>query len=234
MGSLLTALAIALAPQLPAAPAIDVPDGYRADRYATGLTRPTAMAWSRDGRLFVAENRGRIVVVEPGSARPRTFVRGFTEPLGLVFHRGALFVSTRGVIWRVDPETKLRRAVGRDLPFGWHQQDSIVVGPDGRLYFGNGSTCDVCREEDRRAAAILSIRPDGSDLRIEARGLRNPFGLAFRPGTSRLYVSVNGRDDLGEWNPAESVVVVRRGAHFGWPACWPDWRTRELAGRCRG
>ena len=112
-----------------------------------------------------------------------------------------------------------------------------MLGPDGRLYWGSGSTCDVCREHDARSAAILSLRPDGSDLRVFARGLRNPYGLAFQPGTGRLYASVNGQDHLGtktDPEPAETVVAVRRHAFYGWPRCWPNARTLRLSGRCRG
>ena len=72
-----------------------------------------------------------------------------------------------------------RKTIVNRLPFGRHQQDTIVLGPDGRLYLGSGTTCDVCREKDRRSGAILSFKPDGSDLRIVATGLRNPFGLVF-------------------------------------------------------
>jgi glucose/arabinose dehydrogenase len=120
------------------------------------------------------------------------------------------------------------------LPYELHQQDNVVLGRDGRLYLGNGSTCDACVEADPRSAAILSVRPDGSDLEVEASGLRNPFGLAIEPETGRLWVSVNARDDLGGWNPAESVVRLRNGADYGWPDCWPDWRTRRMAGDCAG
>jgi glucose/arabinose dehydrogenase len=127
-----------------------------------------------------------------------------------------------------------RRALVRGLPFGRHQQDTIAVGPDGRLYLGSGSTCDACRERDRRSAAILSLRPDGSDLRVVARGLRNPYGLAFQPGTGTLYASDNGRDDLGDDEPAETVVRVRPGATYGWPGCWASWRERRLRGSCAG
>src|SRR3712207_8105054 len=52
-----------------------------------------------------------------------------------------------------------------------------------RLLLGSGSTCNACREDDRRSAAILSVRPDGSGLRVVATGLRNPFGLADRKST---------------------------------------------------
>jgi glucose/arabinose dehydrogenase len=77
----------------------------------------------------------------------------------------------------------------------------------------------------------LSVRFDGSGLRVVARGLRNPYGLVYADG---LYATVNGRDDLGTWEPAEAVVRVRQGAHFGWPGCWPSWRLRRLVGECRG
>ena len=97
-----------------------------------------------------------------------------------------------------------RRLVVRGLPYGRHQQDTIVAGADGRLYLGSGSTCDACVENDPRSAAILSFRPDGSDLRVVATGLRNPYGLVFANGS--LYATVNGRDDLGKNEPAELVV----------------------------
>ena len=125
----------------------------------------------------------------------------------------------------------------RGLPFGLHQQDTVVLGADGRLYLGSGSTCDACQERNRRSATVLSLRPDGSDLRVVARGLRNPFGLAFQPGTGRLYASVNGQDELGTKTrpePAEMVVVVRKGAFYGWPRCWPSYWKRRLEGRCQG
>ena len=102
------------------------------------------------------------------------------------------------------------------------------LGPDGRLYLGSGSTCDACREKDRRSGAILSFKPDGSDLEIVATGLRNPFGLVFDGDT--LYVSDNARDDLGETEPAETIVRIKPGADYGWPRCWASWQRSKAAG----
>ena len=85
------------------------------------------------------------------------------------------------------------------------------------------------------APTVLSLRKDGSDLRVVARGLRNPYGLAFQPGTGRLYATVNGQDEIGtpsDPEPAEMLVVVRRGAFYGWPRCWPNARTLRLSGKC--
>ena len=64
-----------------------------------------------------------------------------------------------------------------DLPAGAHHWTrSIAFGPDGRLYVAIGSSCDICREADRRRAAIVSYAVDGSNERLVARGLRNPSG----------------------------------------------------------
>ncbi len=222
----------------PRARRISVPRGYRAEVYARGLVQPTAMAYGPDGRLYVAQNDGRIVRVRPRTERPRTFAAGFDVPLGVAWRGRTLYVSAQGALDALrltrSGAAGRRRTIVSGLPYELHQQDNVVLGRDGRLYLGSGSTCDACDEADPRSAAILSVRPDGSDLRVVARGLRNPFGLAVEPETGRLWASVNARDDLGEWNPAESVVRIRRGAHYGWPECWPNWRTRRMAGECRG
>jgi glucose/arabinose dehydrogenase len=217
-----------------------VPAGFAVSMFATGLEHPTATAWGPDGRLYVTQDAGQVVATRNGSRRPAVVARGLRVPLGLVWLDDKLYVSEQGRLSRFTLQGSSlvgRHTVVGGLPFGRHQQDNVVVGPDGRLYLGSGSTCDVCREKDRRSATVLSLRPDGSDLRIVARGLRNPFGLAFQPGTGRLYASVNGQDEIGtkaDPEPAESVVVVRQGAFYGWPRCWPSHRLRKLAGHCRG
>jgi len=219
---------------------IVVPPAFKVSTFATGLEHPTAMAWGPDGRLYVTEDTGLLVVAPRGSHKPLVAVRKLRTPLGLAWQDQTLFVSEQGRLTRFTLQgTALagRHLVVRGLPFGEHQQDNVVLGSDGRLYLGSGSTCDVCRERNRRSATILSLRPDGSDLRVVARGLRNPFGLAFQPGTGRLYASVNGQDKLGTKTrpePAEMVVVVRKGAFYGWPRCWPSFQKRRLVGRCAG
>jgi glucose/arabinose dehydrogenase len=222
-------------PQARPAPGIKVPAGFRAEIFASGLERPTALAWGPDGLLYATQERGELVVVGRGSSAPRVVARGFRVPLGLAFAGNRVFVSAQGTLWRAQLSGRRltgRRALASRLPYGRHQQDNVVVGRDGRLYFGSGSTCDVCRERDRRSATVLSVRQDGSGLRVEARGLRNPYGLALVP--TGIYVSVNGQDELGNWEPAEMVVKLRRGANDGWPRCWPSWRERRLKGSCRG
>lgn len=235
---LVVALASAVASAAPAA--VDVPAGFAVSTFARALDRPTAMAWGPDGRLYVTQEGGTVVSFARAGGRPRPFLTGLEVPLGLVWLGDDLYVSQRGRVEAVTLKRgspTRRRTILRGLPNGLHQQDAIVVGKDGRLYLGSGSTCDVCTETSRLAATILSFDPDGSDLRVEARGLRNPYGLAVQPGTGAIYASTNGRDTLDGPNgpePADSVVRLRRGAHFGWPGCWPSAQLLRLQGSCKG
>jgi glucose/arabinose dehydrogenase len=234
------AAATVAVPAASAPTGIRVPAGFRVETFARGLSQPTAMVYGPEGRIYVTQTGGSLVAIRRGVRRPVVLVRGLRTPLGLAWRGRTLFVSEQGRLERFTLRGGRlvgRRVIVSGVPFGEHQQDNVVLGRNGRLYWGSGSTCDACAERDRRSAAVLSLRPDGSDLRVEARGLRNPYGLAFQPGTGRLYASVNGQDELGtgrDPEPAEMVVVVRRGAFYGWPRCWPNARMLRLSGRCAG
>jgi glucose/arabinose dehydrogenase len=237
--SVIAALLLA-APAGAPLPKIVVPPGYEVSTFSTGLEHPTAIAWGPDGRLYVTEDTGLLVVARRGSRRPVVVARGLRTPLGLAWRGRSLYVSEQGRLVRYTLQASRltgRKILVRGLPFGLHQQDNVVVGPHDRLYLGSGSTCDACTERNPRSATVLSMKPDGSDVRVVARGLRNPFGLAFRPGTDKLYASVNGQDKLGTKSrpePAEMVVLIKQGAFYGWPRCWPSYAKKARAGRCRG
>ncbi|MEZ5102243.1 MAG: PQQ-dependent sugar dehydrogenase [Thermoleophilia bacterium] len=234
----LVGLAAVVAPLAPAA--AHVPDGFATSVFARAIDRPTAMAWGPDGRLYATLEGGAVVSFARSGGRPRPFLGGLEVPLGLVWLGDDLYVAQRGRVEAVTMKRgkpTRRRAILRGLPHGLHQQDALVVGEDGRIYLGSGSTCDACAEASGLAATVLSFRPNGSDLRVEARGLRNPYGLAVQPGTGEIYVSTNGRDTLDGPSgpePADSVVRLRRGADFGWPSCWPSARLLRLRGACKG
>src|SRR5205085_10578662 len=138
----------------PASRAVHVAPGFRVETFASALTHPTARSWGPTARLYVTEDVWSVVSIRRGTRRPHVFARGFTVPLGLVWRGRTLYVSEQGRLEALGLGGG-RRTVVSGLPYGLHQQDNVVLGADGRLYFGNGSTCDVCRERDRRSAAVL-------------------------------------------------------------------------------
>jgi glucose/arabinose dehydrogenase len=199
---------------------LSVPRGFRATVYASGLSNPTAMSFGPDGRLYVAQGDGVIRAI--GKSGITTIVSGFSVALGLTWHNHVLYVSSTGRITALIPSKTYRsftqRVIVRGIPTGKHQNDSIVFA-GGWMYVGVGSTCDACVESDPRSASITRFHLDGSHGQVYAHGLRNPYGLAIRPATGRLYATDNGRDDFGDSVPDE-LNLIQQGGRYGWPNCW--------------
>jgi glucose/arabinose dehydrogenase len=245
VGLLLTAAAVA------AEPALVAPAGFRVRVFASGLGAPRAMTVDPVGTLLVSvPAEGRVLALPDRGGRGQadeaiTVLAGLERPHGLAFRDGDLYVAETGrvVRFRYDAGTVTARdpvVIVPDLPAGAHHWTrSIAFGPDGRMYVAVGSSCDICREQDPRRAAIVRYERDGSAPRLFATGLRNPVGLAFHPGTGALWTTVNERDWQAGGAPADYVTEVTAGAWYGWPDCFaarglaaPD---PELPGRrdCR-
>jgi glucose/arabinose dehydrogenase len=76
-----------------------------------------------------------------------------------------------------------------------------------------GATWDL--EELR--ADVLSVDPEGKDMKIFATGLRNCAGLAIHPTSGEPWCVVNERDLIGDNTPFEYATHVTQGAFYGWP-----------------
>ena len=70
---------------------------------------------------------------------------------------------------------------------------------------------------ESRRADVLSLKPDGTDAKIFATGIRNCVGLAVHPETGDAYCSTNERDGFGDDLVPDYVTRVREGAFYGWP-----------------
>jgi glucose/arabinose dehydrogenase len=105
----------------------------------------------------------------------------------------------------------------KETHHGWK---FIAFGPDGWLYVPVGAPCNVCEPDPERYAAILRMRPDGSQLQTYARGVRNSVGFDWHPDTHELWFTDNGRDMLGDDVPPDELNrAPRPGLHFGYPYC---------------
>ena len=188
-------------------PPIALAPGFRVELVAEGLGAPRMLALDSSGALLVSiPSQGRIVAL-PAAPRPQrlrspvTVVEGLRLPHGLAVRDGHLWVAETGRVLRFRYDVTTRRAtepvaIIPDLPAGAHHWTRFIAfGPDGRLYVAIGSSCDICREADRRRAAIVSYAADGSNERLVARGLRNPVGLAFDPRTGALWTTVSNEPD---------------------------------------
>ncbi|MFL1464186.1 PQQ-dependent sugar dehydrogenase [Roseococcus sp. DSY-14] len=208
-----------------------LPEGFQAELWAHGLPGARVMVRGPNGTIFVGTRTiGRVYAVrDTGAAREvSVFMQGLTQPSGLAVRDGALWIAAMHRVLRVDnveanlanPQpVELTQAFGQatEPHHGWKH---IAFGPDGRLYIPRGVPCNICEFDGERFALIESWNPDGSDRRIEARGVRNSVGFDFHPRTGQLWFSNHGRDWAGNDNPSDTLHLLRgRGEHFGFPWC---------------
>jgi glucose/arabinose dehydrogenase len=224
---------------VPALPALTLPAGFDATVFATALGAPRFMAVDPAGTLLVTvPSRGQVVALpdRDGDGKADAVIavaRGLDRPHGLAFRAGQLYVGETGRVVRLRYDPAILQAsdpvvVVPDLPHGgYHWTRTIAFGPDGGLYVAVGSSCDVCREQDRRRATIVRYHVDGTGERLFATGLRSVVGLAFEPGTGVLWATVNERDWRGGGAPPDYVTAVADGAFYGWPGCFVLARRRR-------
>jgi glucose/arabinose dehydrogenase len=209
------------APPLPTAA-----NGATVERIAGGLATPTSFAFTGD-TVFAGigpAERGHpptgLMTVANGSAKK---VPG-TAPVvfGLAWHNGRLFVSSGDKItsyrgWngtRFAGSRVVRRASAKLPGF-----NGLAFGPDGRLYVGVSLNpkFDHSRNPAKYANTVLSMRATGADVKVVARGLRQPFQLTFPAGATSPYVTDLAQDS-GRI-PLDQVVIAKRGSNFGFPTC---------------
>jgi glucose/arabinose dehydrogenase len=157
----------------------------------------------------------------------------------VAFRDGALYVGEISRIWRYDSILSTLKSprspalVTKDLPSEqWHGMKYIKFGPDGWLYMGVGVPCNVC-EKRPPYGTILRMKPDGSNLEIYARGVRNSVGFDWSPDSHELWFTDNGRDLLGDDIPPDELNhAPRQGLNFGFPFCHgKNVRDPEFGGR---
>jgi glucose/arabinose dehydrogenase len=202
--------------------------GFKVSVFASDLGNSRGMALSPEGVLYVCEMaEGRVVALpDPTNSgvagETKILIEGLHRPHSMAFYQGSLYVGETDRVARFTlGDHRLSRDDGQTIvPLpgdGAHFTRTILFGPDGKLYISIGSDCNVCEEKDERRATICRCNPDGTQFEIFARGLRNAVGIAFRPGTSELWATCNGRDWLGDDFPPETFYLVEQGKDYGWP-----------------
>ena len=211
---------------------LKVPDGFAVNIFASGFDNPRWMTVAANGDVFVADARvGRIISLRDSDGDGRaeiseTFAAGRRYPHGMAIRDGFLYVTDLDNIWRYDYRDGQLTASGRPkamLPRGslggrgGHSTRTLAISPDGRRFYVAIGSRDNIAEEDTPRATVQEFDLDGGGQRTFASGLRNPVGIAFRPGGDELYVVVNERDGLGDEMVPDYLTRVEDGDFFGWP-----------------
>jgi glucose/arabinose dehydrogenase len=161
--------------QGPAVPdGLTVPAGFRLSVYADGVENARQMALGSGGTVFVgSRTAGKVyaVVDRDGDRRAdevKTIASGLTQPNGVAFRNGSLFIATETQILRLDDIERRLESTGTpvlvhdNLPrqTNSHTWKYIGFGPDDRLYVPVGAPCNIC-ESGPEFATILRMFADG-------------------------------------------------------------------------
>jgi glucose/arabinose dehydrogenase len=154
--------------------------------------------------------------------------------MGVTWHSGRLYVAGGRMVWAFRGWNGKRfrhRSVVYRAPKRFSGFNGIAFGPDGRLYAG----VTLPQADDHRRShrpfgqSVISMRRDGRHVKVVARGLRQPYQLAFVKGMRNPFVTNLGQDGPPGVDPPDYIVHVRRGQDYGFPGC--TWMQRKS---CRG
>jgi glucose/arabinose dehydrogenase len=226
---------------------LKVPRGFKVEIWASGMpgvrmmtrgAQGTVWAGSRGiGRVYEIKDRG-------GKRETRVLIDKLTQPNGLAFRDGSLYVMAIDKFLRFDGIEGDPNARPVDItakfnmpPKQHHNWKFLAFGPDGKLYVPFGSPCNIC-VPPAEYGQIRRYNPDGSGMEVVARGIRNSVGFDFHPVTRELWFTDNGRDWMADDGPEDELNRVSRvGEFFGFPYCHangiPD-RDVKKANPCAG
>jgi glucose/arabinose dehydrogenase len=237
---------------------LKVPRNFRVNLFAGDLNEPSALAFDDAGNLYYTELvDGNIIRLRDtegdGVADERKiFASDFANPRGLAWHDGTLYVSSRGQINTLrdtngdgvadDNKIILDRLFSLDIQ---HSNNGIAFGPDGKLYIAIGGPrvgqlelddstywYEGQPRDEWQFAGVLRADADGKNPTLWARGLRNPYALAFS-AAGKLYVTDNGDETIPVPDGDELNLVEQGGDYgypyfFGLPPPWSDTRAPIL------
>lgn len=198
-----------------------VPPGYQVELVLRGLSLPTQVTFDERGELYVVESGGhgeapaRLVKLTPeGTVQP--VATGFTPPfIGVALRGGRIWASHRGRITLIEPNGARRDLVTGLPSLGDHANNFPVLGPDGWLYFGQGTATNAAvvgldnlswlkrypGVHDRPATDVVLVGHNfttanplvAGEPSVAVTGAFSPFGVPGVPGqTARGSVRPNG------------------------------------------
>src|SRR5215212_4563941 len=231
---LLVLMLVVILPTGPARGAANLPPGFTETQVVSGLTNPTDMELAPDGRLFVAEQAGRVRIAKPDgtlttflnistkvdSSRERglqslTFDPNFSTNRYLYLQYTRKATSTTPVHNRVVRVTATASG------------DKVVAGSEKLIFRLGNQTSDhhMGGAIDFGTDGKLYISTGDNEAPIKAQQLTNRFGKMLRinksgtiPTTNPFYPTTSGNNRaiwaLGLRNPFKFAVQPTTGTIF--------------------
>lgn len=213
---------------------------------------PEHIAFGPDGKLYAAMASGAVMRMDPDGGSRETFASTGGRVLGIDFDaegrliaadamKGLLAVAADGRV------SLLADRVSADDPVRY--ANSVVVAPDGTIYFTDASGRFAPREwggtlqasvldiiEQAATGRVLAYDPSTRSLRIVARGFSFANGIALSDDGHALFVSETGRYRIWKVGSRARDLDIRTGSDQARVLIdnlpgYPDNLTRGRGGR---
>ena len=210
------------------------PEGFKVTLFAKDMGQARWLALTPDGDVLLAQSREEKISLlrdtdGDGSIDSTTIFADKSNevnvPFGMAFVDGYFLLGNTNAVRRYGWKKGQLKLEGKgeeitELPGGGYNQHwtrNVIADEKGEwIYVSVGSESNVDVEQEPRAS-ILRMKPDGSDRKVFASGLRNPVGLALHPNGGELFATVNERDRLGDDLVPDYLTKVEEGGFYGWP-----------------
>jgi len=170
---------------------------------------PEHIAIGPDGKLYAAMESGDLLRMDPDGSNQAVFASTGGRVLGFDFDRGGRMIAAdpmKGLL-AVTPEGRVTVLVDRvSAADPVRYANSVVVAPDGTIYFTDASTRFAPLEwggtyeasvldilEQSASGRVLAHDPASGNTRVVARGLSFANGIALSADGRTLFVSETGR-----------------------------------------
>jgi glucose/arabinose dehydrogenase len=213
---------------------IKLPAGFKAEVWSSGHPGARTMVLGDKGTMFMGTRLiGRVYAItnKDGKREAKVLLQGLTQPNGLAFKNGSLYVLAINRVLRYDniedkldnPGEPVELTDKFDLPSTIHHNWKYAAfGPDDKLYIQVGANCNICEINPGTHGQIRRYNADGTGMEIVARGVRNTVGFDWHPVTKELWFTDNGRDWAGNAGPEDELNRIAKGqegANYGFPYC---------------
>jgi streptogramin lyase len=157
---------------------------YNLKPFLSDVMNATALAFDRDGQLYITSRYDGVVYQATPSGNMSVFVEGMGVATGMAFDQeGNLYVGDRqGTLFKISPSRQIYVFATLEPSIAAYH---LTFGPDGYLYVTGPTTSSF--------DAVFRVSPAG-DVEVFYRGLGRPQGMAF-DADDQLYVaaSLGGR-----------------------------------------
>lgn len=176
----------------PDALAASVPPGYKVEVFMKDLVWPTSIEFDDDGNVYVAEAGyaygdpfapAQVFRITRNGEITRLSDKFLGPITDLLYHEGKLFVSYKGKISLLTMDGTVTDLVTGLPSYGDHHNNQMTVGPEGKIYFGQGTVTNsgVVGLDNVYPYVWLMLWPDLHDVPAKDLKLRGESFLTPQP-----------------------------------------------------